>query len=144
LLRRVDGYCSLDKPAFEAYNEGERLPLSLEFYRGQFGRYPGSSTVDGIFGTRASRWHLKGIGVRGGFKALGRNALSTENRAWFVERQKLRGSRMEGIIGVSKTRYGLDRVKHRMAGGEEMWAWLGLMAMNLATALRKMEARAAA
>lgn len=144
LLSWVDGYCFLDRLAFEAYNEGEHLAGSLEKYRERFGGYPASSTGDGIFGSRDNREHLKGIKVRGGFKALGRNAKSTENRAWFRERQKRRSSRMEGIIGLGKNRYGLDRVRYRMAGGEEMWARLGLMAMNLTTAMRRLEARAAA
>lgn len=87
---------------------------------------------------------MKGIKVRGGFKALGRNAKTTENRTWFRERQKRRSSRMEGIIGLGKNRYGLDRVRYRMACGEEMWARLGLLAMNLTTARRRLEARAAA
>jgi hypothetical protein len=51
---------------------------------------------------------------------------------------------MEGIIGLGKNRFGLDRVKYRIADGEEIWIRLGLMAMNLSTALRKMEAKAAA
>ena len=144
LLSWVDGYCFLDKLGFEAYNEGEHPAGSLEKYKERFGSYPVISTGDGIFGNRGNREHLKAIAVRGGFKALGRSARSTENRAWFRERQKRRSSRMEGIIGLGKNRFGLDRVRYRLAGGEEMWARLGLLAMNLATALRKMEARAAA
>lgn len=144
LLSWVDGYCFLDKLCFEAYNEGEDLAGSLEKYKERFGAYPVSSTGDGIFGSRSNREQLKEKGVRGGFKALGRNAKSAENRVWLRERQKKRSSRMEGIIGLGKNRFGLDRVRYRIAGGEEMWARLGLMAMNLATALRKMEARAAA
>jgi len=144
LLSWVDGYCFLDRLAFEAYNEGEHLAVSLEKYKERFGRYPVSSTGDGIFGSRDNREHLKEIKVRGGFKALGRGATVNENRVWYRERQKKRSSRMEGIIGLGKNRFGLDRVRYRIAGGEEMWARLGLMAMNLTTAMRKMEARAAA
>ena len=144
LLSWVDGYCFLDKLCFEAYNEGEHLAGSLEKYKERFGTYPASSTGDGIFGSRANRQQLKELGVRGGFKALGRGAAIKENRAWYLRQHKKRASRMEGIIGLGKNRFGLDRVKYRIAGGEEIWARLGLMAMNLSTALRKMEARAAA
>ena len=144
LLSWVDGYCFLDRLAFEAYNEGEHLAGSLEKYKDRFGGYPASSTGDGIFGSRGNREHLKEIKVRGGFKALGRGAAIKENRAWYRERQKKRSSRMEGIIGLGKNRFGLDRVRYRMVGGEEMWARLGLMAMNLTTAMRRLEAKAAA
>ncbi len=144
LLSWVDGFCFLDKLAFEAYNEGEDLAASLERYKDRFGAYPASSTGDGIFGSRDNREHLKGLGVRGGFKALGRGAAIKENRAWYLRQHKKRASRMEGIIGLAKNRFGLDRVKYRIAGGEEIWARLGLMALNLSTVLRKMEAKAAA
>ena len=144
LLSWVDGFCFLDKFGFEAYNEGEDLAGSLESYKNRFGHYPASSTGDGIFGSRANREHLKEIGVRGGFKALGRGSGVKEKRTWYVRQHKKRASRMEGIIGLGKNRFGLDRVKYRMAGGEEMWVRLGLLAMNLSTAMRKMEAKAAA
>jgi hypothetical protein len=49
---------------------------------------------------------------------------------------------MEGIIRLAKTRYGLDSVRYRIANGEEIWVRLGLMAMNLNTALKKMEVAA--
>jgi hypothetical protein len=142
LLSWVDGFCFLDKLGFEAYNEGDCLVGSLEKYKERFGHYPGSSTGDGIFGNRVNREKLKELGVRGGFKALGRGSVIKENRVWYRQRQKKRSSRMEGIIGLGKNRFGLDRVKYRIAGGEEIWIRLGLMAMNLSTALRKMEAAA--
>ena len=144
LLSWVDGFCFLDKLGFEAYNEGEHLVSSLESYKERFGRYPISSTGDGIFGSRDNRERLKELKVRGGFKALGRGAAVKENRAWYRQRQKKRSNRMEGIIGLGKNRFGLDRVKYRIAGGEEIWIRLGLLAMNLSTVLRRTEARAAA
>ena len=144
LLSWVDGFCFMDRLGFDAYNEGEYLKDSLDSYKERFGRYPKSSTGDGIFGNRANREQLKEIGVRGGFKALGRGAAVKENRVWYRERQKKRASRMEGIIGCAKNRFGLDRVKYRIAGGEEICIRLGLLAMNLNTALRKQEAKTAA
>ena len=46
---------------------------------------------------------------------------------------------MEGIIGHAKTNFGLDRILYTVKDGEEMWIRLGLLAMNLSTALKKME-----
>jgi len=142
LLSWVDGYCFLDKIGYEAYNEGEYLIDSIEKYKERFGHYPESSTGDGIFGSRINREKLKDLGIRGGFKALGRGSVVKEKREWYRQRQKKRSSRMEGIIGLAKTRYGLDRVRYRIANGEEIWVRLGLMAMNLNTALKKMEVAA--
>lgn len=97
-----------------------------------------------MFGSRVNREDLKEVGVRGGFKALGRGAKVEDNRAWYLRQHKKRASRMEGIIGLGKNRFGLDLAKYRIAGGEEIWVRLGLLAMNLSTAMRKMEAKAAA
>jgi len=139
LLSWVDGYCFMDRIGFEAYNEGEYLVESLEKYKERFGHYPESSTGDGIFGSRNNRERLKELGVRGGFKVLGRRTAIREDRMWYRQRQKKRSSRMEGIIGVAKNRFGLDRARYRIADGEEIWIRLGLMAMNLNTALKNME-----
>lgn len=142
LLSWVDGYCFLDEIGFEAYNEGEYLAKSVELYKERFGRYPSSSTGDNIFGSRSNREYLKKIGVRGGFKWLGRAATICENKHWYRARQKKRASCMEGIIGVGKRAFGMDRVLYRIAGGEELWARLEIMAMNFKTLLKRMEAKA--
>lgn len=137
LLSWVDGFCFLDKLEFEAYNEGGDLGKSLEDHRKRFGRYPSCTTGDGIFGTRANRALIKSIGMKAGFKALGKAGQKQKNKRWLREKQKFRGSRMEGIIGHAKNHFGLDRILYRIAGGEEIWARMGLMAMNLSTALTK-------
>ena len=62
--------------------------------------------------------YLKGISLRGGFKALGRVAAVKETRAWYPRQHKKRASRMEGIIGLGKNRSVLGRAKYRMPGGE--------------------------
>ena len=51
------------------------------------------------------------------------------------------GSRMEGIIGHAKIHFGLDRIRYTIKDGEEMWIRLGLLAMNLSTAVKKMGRR---
>lgn len=139
LLSWTGGYGFLDALKFAAHNEGALWKKSLELHKERFGKYPMVSTGDGIFGTRENRRMLKAKGVRGGVKALGRAANTTENRKWLKEKQKLRGSRMEGIIGHAKNNFGLDRILYTMKDGEEMWIRLGLLAMNLSTAIKKME-----
>jgi hypothetical protein len=143
LLSWTDGFGFLDTLKFEAHNEGALWGKSLELHKERFGEYPAVSTGDGIFGTRANRSMLKAKGVRGGVKALGRAANTTENRAWLRTKRRLRGSRMEGIIGHGKSHFGLDRIRYTVRDGEEMWIRLGLLAMNLATALKKTARRGA-
>lgn len=141
LLSWVDGYGFLDALKFEAHNEGGLWGESLDLHKKRFGEFPTESTGDGIFGTRANRAMLKGKGVRGGVKALGRSANTTENRKWLREKQKVRGSRMEGIIGHAKSHFGLDRIRYTIKDGEEIWIRLGLLAMNLSTAVKTMGRR---
>jgi hypothetical protein len=141
LMSWTDGFGFLDALKFEAHNEGALWGKSLELHKERFGEYPTESTGDGIFGTRDNRRMLKRKGVRGGVRALGRAAHTMENRSWLKEKQRLRGSRMEGIIGHAKSHFGLDRIRYTVKDGEEMWIRLGLLAMNLSTALKKMEQR---
>ncbi len=137
LLSWVDGICFLDLLGFENYNEGGHLLESLKKYRERFKKWPKDSTGDGIFGTRANRELLQRLKIRGGFKALGRASQKQTNRQWLKKQQKRRGSLMEGIIGHGKNNFGLDKILYRMAGGEEMWIRMGLLSMNLNTAIKR-------
>ena len=148
LLSWVGRFAFLDKLEFEAYNEGPHLKESLEQYKNRFGCFPTDSTGDGIFGSRDNRDTLKELEVRGGFKALGRPAKECESeKRWLRKKRALRNSRMEGIIGHGKTHFGLDRIRYTIDGGEEIWTRMGLLGMNLMTAvkiMKKAEAKAAA
>lgn len=146
LLSWVGRFCFLDHLGFDAFNEGVFLKGSLEEYKKRFGKYPKVSTGDGIFGNRANRAIIKELKIRGGFKALGKAAQDKINKQWYRQKQRLRGSRMEGIIGNGKSHYGLDRILYTIPDGEEIWARMCLAGMNLMTALQimtEMEAKRA-
>jgi hypothetical protein len=148
LLSWVGGFAFMDKLGFEAYNDGLHLKESLENYKKRFGKLPKDSTGDGIYGNRNNRAMLEEMGIRGGFKALGRPVKKYgSERRWLRKKQSLRNSRMEGIIGHGKNHFGLDRIRYTIPDGEEIWTRNCLMAMNLMTAvkmLKKAEAKAAA
>jgi hypothetical protein len=59
-------------------------------------------------------------------------------RKWLRVKQRIR-NRIEGSIGCGKNNYGLDRILYRIDGGEEIWVRMGLLAMNLSTALAKVK-----
>jgi hypothetical protein len=129
---------------FDAYNEGLYLKESLEEYKRRFGKYPESSTGDGIFGNRENHKILKELNIRGGFKALGKSAIIQENKRWYQQKQRRRSSLMEGIIGNGKNHYGLDKILYTIRGGEEIWIRMCLLGMNLMIALqimKRMEAK---
>lgn len=138
LLSWVNGFCFLDHFSFDAYNEAEKAEKSLKKHEERFGEWPKVSIGDGIFGNRANRQKLKELGIKSAFKPLGRPpTVSKAQKAWMRGKQKLRNGRMEGIIGHVKEHFGLDRINYRIDGGEEIWARMGLLGMNLSTALKR-------
>jgi hypothetical protein len=138
LLSWVNGFCFLDHFAFSAYNEAEHAETSLKKYEERFGKLPKVSIGDGIFGNRTNRQKLKELGIKNAFKPLGRPPARTKaQKAWMKGKLKLRNGHMEGIIGHVKKHFGLDRINYRIDGGEEIWTRMGLLGMNLSTALKR-------
>ena len=138
LLSWVNGFCFLDHFSFDAYNEAEHAEKSLKKYKKRFGKFPGASIGDGIFGNRKNRQRLKELGIKSAFKPLGRPpATDKAQRAWMKKKQGLRNGHMEGIIGHAKKHFGLDRIRYRIRDGELIWTIMALLGMNLSTALKR-------
>ena len=140
VLSNVDGYAFVDYIDSDNFNEAVKLWESIEAYEERFGEKPQDITADLIYGNRENRRKLKREGIKSGFKPLGRKAQTEEgikHRQWVKAKQKKRSSRMEGIIGHVKVHYGLDKIGYRTQEGERIWARMGLMAMNLDTALKR-------
>lgn len=55
---------------------------------------------------------------------------------WIKKKQRER-NRIEGAIGNSKTTYGLEKLRYKITGGEEINIRLGLVAMNLTAMLAR-------
>lgn len=129
----------LDEFCYDAFNEANKLVSSISLHEERFGKKPEVVIGDGIFGNRENQEHLKTEGIKGAFKPLGRNSpLEKKFRKWLRIKQRIR-NRIEGFIGCSKNNYGLDRILYRIDGGEEIWTRLGLVAMNLSTAVAKIK-----
>lgn len=139
VLSVVDGYGFLDHFSFDAYNESGCLQSSVESYEERFGKSPPVVIADQIFGTRENRDYLKGEEIGAAFKPLGRprGQPDKKEKTW-MRRQQRKRSRIEGAIGTSKTRYGLDRILYAIPDGEEIWVRMGLMGMNLNRAVTRM------
>ncbi len=134
----VDGFVFLDYLEHRAFAEEGLVKEHVEAYKERFGKLPPSFTADKKYGTRENRKYLEGLGIRQGFKMLGRKRRDdTKSSRWFKKKQRER-NRIEGDFGNGKEHYGLDRVLYSIEDGSEMWVRLGLLAMNLKTAWRKM------
>ena len=55
---------------------------------------------------------------------------------WFKRKQRER-NRIEGGIGHGKEHFDLDRIRYEGRAGSEMWVRLGVLGMNLKTAMKK-------
>jgi len=140
LLSNVNGYCFLDHVAYEPYNEALYAHKSIAEYERRFGKKPKAIVGDGIFGNRDNRQLLGELKIRDAFKPLGRPGSQTKaKRSWLRKMLSRRNGEMEGIIGLGKTKYGLDRMLYRVPGCEEIWTRMCLLGMNLTTALQHAE-----
>ena len=139
-----DGYVSLDRLSWDAYNESGDLIDQIESYRKRFGYYPASVHADRIYRTRNNRFYCKAKGIRLSGQPLGRPKKPTaENQA------ELRAARVlwhqdeldripiEGKFGNSKRRGTLARIMAKLSHTSESAIHVGLVVLNLQTWLRK-------
>jgi hypothetical protein len=136
-LALIDGFVFLDNLSSDNFNEANDLGQQIEQYEERFGCLPPWVVGDQIYGTKANRELTKSIHVRDAFVPRGRKPVqSGPPDRWRRQKHRER-NRIEGAIGLGKSRYGLDRIKYSIPGGDELWIRLGLMAANLKTAMVK-------
>lgn len=133
-VSKVDGYAFLETLGWDPYNEGGRLKDHIEAYKRRFGYYPKSVHADKIYRTRENLRHCKELGIRLGGPPLGRPPKDRE-----AYRELLRESRqdeidripIEGVFGVAKRSYTLDRVRTKLDMTSETTIAMVILAMNL-------------
>jgi hypothetical protein len=130
----VDGYLFMDKFSYEAYHEGVVLKEDLSEHKRKFGREPEVVITDKIYGTLENRKMMKEKSIKASLVPLGRKCeRSKEEEKWVRQKQNKR-SEIEGKIGIAKVHYGLERVLYK---NEEIGIRMGLLAMNLTTAMAR-------
>jgi hypothetical protein len=133
----VDGYLFLDKISHDAYHEGAILKDDLDKHKTRFGKDAKVVIADKIYGSRSNREMLCERRIKASLIPLGRKSkLSKSMEKWVKQKQRKRNE-IEGAIGTSKTAYGLERLRYKVSGGEEINIRLGLIAMNLDTMLAR-------
>ncbi|OQW98746.1 MAG: hypothetical protein BWK68_00170 [Elusimicrobia bacterium A5] len=130
----VDGYLFLDKFSTDAYNEGTVLSDSLKLHEERFGKKPEVVITDKIYGNKKNREMLGVEKIKAAFVPLGRKSLLTKKIEQWVKRKQRKRNQIEGFIGVSKVHRGLERLLFK---NEELNIRLGLLAMNLSTAMAR-------
>ena len=132
------GFATLDRLSWSAFNESSDLSLQAESFRTRHGYYPATIHADGIYRTRANRQWCTAHGIRLAGPPLGRPP-SDPTQAAALARQ-IRADEcarvpIEGVFGVLKRRYGLDRVMAKLAHTSESVIAIAFLVLNLAKIL---------
>jgi len=136
-LSYVDGFAFLDHISSDNFAESTRVDVQIKHYEGLFGHKPPYVTGDKTYGNRENRKLLKDNEIRDAFEPLGRKVrLKNRSNRWRKQKQRER-NRIEGIIGHVKNHFGLNKIKYYIDDGPEIWVRLGLIGMNLQTAVKK-------
>ncbi|MDC7247499.1 MAG: IS5 family transposase [Sphaerochaetaceae bacterium] len=138
-VSRIEGYAFLETLGWEPYNESTKLKEHVEDYHRRFGYYPQSILADKIYRTRENLRYCKDLGIRLAGPPLGRPPKDDK-----VYRTMLKESRrdeidripIEGVFGVAKRKYTLDRVRTKLAETSETTIALVVLGLNLKKILR--------
>lgn len=136
-LSYVDGFVFLDHISSDNFAEAALVNTQIEHYESLFGHKPPYATADKIYGNRENRKLLKKNKIRDAFEPLGRKARK-KNPAdrWRKQKQRERNL-IEGSFGHGKNHFNLDKTKYYIEDGPEIWVRLGLLSMNLQTAVKR-------
>ncbi len=138
-MSHVDGFLFLDEINHGNFSESEISVVKgqIEKYEERFGKKPPSFTGDKAYGSRANREFLEDLGIRTSFVRLGKKQKGAQKMdRWFKRKQKER-NRIEGHFGHGKEHYRLNRMWYHGRSGSEIWTRYGILAMNLAAALKR-------
>ncbi len=138
----VDGYVSLGRIRWDAYNEGADLQMQVLRYKERYGCFPASVHADKIYRTRENLRWCKKNNIRLSGPPLGRPPKECdENKEELVRRRRrvradeLDRIEIEGRFGQSKRRYSLNRVMTKLRNTSECVISRVFLVMNLEKAL---------
>lgn len=134
----AQGFATLDRLNWSAFNESNDLSLQAERYRSRHGHYPATIHADAIYRTRANRRWCADHGIRLAGPPLGRPTIDPSKAAALA--RQIRADEcarvpIEGVFGVLKRRYGLDRIMAKLAHTSESVIAIAFLVLNLAKIL---------
>jgi len=136
-LCHVDGFAFPDHISHNNFNEALLLPDQTRLFQERFGKEPEWCVGDRIYGNRANRRYLQEKGIRDAFSPLGKKTVRVAKEVrWRKQKQRER-NRIEGDFGHSKEHVMVHRIRYKIPEGSEIWVRLGLLGMNLNTAIKR-------
>jgi transposase, IS5 family len=129
----IGGFMFIDHLSWDAFNEGQYLPKTIEGYKDRFGFYPAEVLADQVYCTRDNRKSLKEKGIKLMAKPLGRPAA----KAVAVHLSPGERNPIEGKFGQAKITYGLDNIKAKLKQTSESWIACIALVLNLVRMTRQ-------
>lgn len=119
------------------FNEAKTLQASIESYKQRFGYYPEAVLADKLYRNRENIRYCKERGIRLSGPKLGRPPKEGRKADQKQERQDAaERNQIEGKFGEGKRKFGLDRIRARLAYSSETVIAIQFMVMNLERRLR--------
>lgn len=130
LLNLQDKCLFLEDVQFNNISDNQLLEMSIQGYKKRFSKLPTQLAADRGFWSKENRQLAESYGIK---------KIAIENKGKsnylkgqpFTERLRRLRCKIEAKISLAKRKYGLNRCLYSIKHGEEIWARLGLTAMNL-------------
>ena len=127
---QVDGISFIEHLSFDAFHEGNRLPISIIKTQQLTHTRVRLLGADGIYATNANRKVVTQAGIGTDFKAKGRPGFTQQKKALAKAITKERASRLEGSFGTDKEHFLLKRILARTKRTEILWVFMGIHTSN--------------
>ena len=126
-ISMINGFASIDKLNWNAFNESTCLKDSVESYFKKYNFYPKNVLVDTIYCTRENRNYLKALGIGISGKNLGR----PKKEAVQIHISPGERNPVEGKFGQAKVGYGMDNIYAKLKTTSESWVGSIMLVLNL-------------
>ena len=135
----VNGYVRIEQLDFEPFNESENLWRAVARYRECYGCYPKRILADRIYCNRQTLAFCKVHGIRLSGLAVGKPPKEPDLSRRAKKQEYQDGcdrNAVEGVFGMPKTTYRLDRVMARLQETAVCVIGITLLLFNLSKSLR--------
>ncbi len=136
LLSKIGKFLFCNNIFFDNTADVNMLQESINDFKSTFEKPPSEIATDRGFYSKANIEFAKNAGIKNVAIAKKGTSKSMDycNKTAYKRLCSLRCA-IEAKISLAKRKFGLDKVNYRIKNGEEMWIRLGLLAMNLKSAL---------
>ena len=127
----VDGISFIEKLAFNAFNEGTRLPHCIKMHKRLFGVDVKKIGGDASYAGNTNRDLCTSNGIHTSFVQKGKRAKEKREKDFVREDlARVRATTMEGSFGTQKEHYSMRRIKARMKMTEILYIFFGIHTAN--------------